>query len=80
MASLMHFMLKLKRKIFQRQHKFVPTSGIPYILGQGLTTPYIEPKIMVHWHPPFAAMPSEEPVKKKNRFPSWLNKLGIRRK
>jgi hypothetical protein len=80
MIHVVNHMLKMKEKVVHWRHQLIPANGIPYILGQGLHTPYIEPKLTVHWHPPFTVMPAEEPVKEKRRVWSWLSKLGIKRK
>jgi hypothetical protein len=78
MKSLKRYQVALRKRVFHRDDLF-PADGIPYVLGQGLTSPYIEPGLTVHWHPPFAVMADEEPIRKENRISHLLGKLGLRR-
>ena len=79
MKGFKQFLDGLRRKVFHGED-LLPADGIPYVLGQGLSSPYIEPGLTVHWHPPFSVMADEEPAGKKNRIRHLFEKFGLKRK
>jgi len=80
MTTLTHNLLWLKRRIFNRHKTADAASGIPCVLGQGISTPYIQPKLTVYWNPPFPVISSDEPTIQKHTLRALLTKLGLRRK
>jgi len=79
MRGLKQFFTVLRGKVFHSED-LLPAGGIPYVLGQGLNSPYIEPGLKVHWHPPFSIMAAEESARKKSKIPHLFKKLGLKKK
>ena len=76
MRGVKEVFIAFGRKISGRE-AINPAGGIPYVLGQGINSPFIKPELEVHWHPPFSVADTEEKPVKSGRFLTLLTKLGI---
>jgi hypothetical protein len=74
------FLIEMGQKIFHKDEDFLAMAGPPVVLGQGLDEHRIQPRMTVHWHPPYSVMSEPEAVREKSRLRTLLSKMGVRRK
>lgn len=80
MLSPKRYLMELSRKIFKRERELFAVAGTPIVLGQGLDEPCIQPKLAVHWHPPFSMLTADATGREKGRLRAWLTRVGVWRK
>jgi hypothetical protein len=80
MNSAKHYLVRLKRVVFQKDEGFAMEGGIFYGPGSDPKGSFYDPKLAINWYQPDSIVPMEEPGRERGLLKNWLTKLGSLRK